>query len=329
MAPAILLGNGRSKLGEKVETALNETRILMLVVEILIGFQFQAAFTKGFERLPLGGRELLLVSLAFQIVVLALLVLPPAYHRIVDEGRLTANLCRLTTNVVGVALVLLAAAFAVQFAVITAPILGTSWAVACGTILGLIALFLWWGLELIQRSRRPHSLAPDLQCKDGDMSEDSPLSEKIKFALTETRVVLPGAQALLGFQLAVILSEPFASLPDALKRLHLISLAGIAISTMLLMAPAAYHRIVEGGESTEPVLKFTSRMLLAAMVFLALGIAGDVYVVTDKVLKSAEWSAAAALATLAASYGMWFGYTLYTRAHAHPRIIDASRASAP
>ena len=40
-------------MAEKVENALNETRILVLVVQVLIGFQFQSAFTKGFEKLPM------------------------------------------------------------------------------------------------------------------------------------------------------------------------------------------------------------------------------------------------------------------------------------
>jgi len=36
-----------------------------------------------------------------------------------------------------------------------------------------------------------------------------PLAKKIDQMLTEARVILPGAQALLGFQLAVILTQAF------------------------------------------------------------------------------------------------------------------------
>jgi hypothetical protein len=58
-------------------------------------------------------------------------------------------------------------------------------------------------------------------------------------------MVLPGAQALLGFQLAIMVLEGFDQLPPASQRVHLASLALMVLSTILLMAPAAYHRLVE------------------------------------------------------------------------------------
>ena len=49
-------------------------------------------------------------------------------------------------------------------------------------------------------------------------NEKTPAAAKIDYALTEARVVLPGAQALLGFQLAIILTTGFAELPSVEKR---------------------------------------------------------------------------------------------------------------
>src|SRR2546423_14510184 len=111
-------------MAEKVENALNETRILVLVVQVLIGFQFQSAFTKGFEKLPHTGHLILLSCLALQLVSLALLLVPPAYHRIVDEGWLSQRLCRLTTRIMGITLILLAIPLGLQFATVAAPIVG-------------------------------------------------------------------------------------------------------------------------------------------------------------------------------------------------------------
>jgi hypothetical protein len=48
-------------------------------------------------------------------------------------------------------------------------------------------------------------------------NQETPLSIKIDHMLTEARVVLPGAQALLGFQLIAVLTKPFEQLPPALK----------------------------------------------------------------------------------------------------------------
>ena len=43
--------------------------------------------------------------------------------------------------------------------------------------------------------------------------EHAPLHARIEQMLTETRVILPGAQALLGFQLVIVLSGTFEKLP--------------------------------------------------------------------------------------------------------------------
>ena len=81
------------------------------------------------------------------------------------------------------------------------------------------------------------------------------------------------------------------------------------------MAVAAYHRIVEQGNDTEHFHDFASRMVLAAMVPLALGITGDFYVVTAKVTGSAEMAAALSFVMLLFFFGLWFGYSLYKREH--------------
>lgn len=84
---------------------------------------------------------------------------------------------------------------------------------------------------------------------------------------------------LLGFQFAALLIEGFEKLPQASKYVHFASLSFIALAIILMMTPAAFHRLVEQGENTEHFHRFASRTLLASMVPLALGITGDYYVV--------------------------------------------------
>src|SRR5438270_9954971 len=99
-------------------------------------------------------------------------------------------------------------------------------------------------------------------------------------------MVLPGAQALLGFQFITFVLSEFDKLPPSLKQIHVISSVLLTLSVILLMTPAAYHRIVEDGENTEHFHRFASVMLLSALVPLALGIAGDFYVVMEHVVYS-------------------------------------------
>ncbi len=141
-------------------------------------------------------------------------------------------------------------------------------------------------------------------------SSSTPLHAKIEQMLTEARVVLPGAQALLGFQLAIVLTQSFEQLPSVSKIMHAASLFLVVLAVVLLMAPAAYHRIAYAGEDTENMHRVGSALVTMATVPLALGIAGDIYVVTAKIASSpaAGWLAGAlGLVTL---IGLWHAYPL-------------------
>jgi hypothetical protein len=99
----------------------------------------------------------------------------------------------------------------------------------------------------------------------------------------EARVILPGAQALFGFQLAIVLTQSFEQLPTASK---VASLILVALAVMLLMATAPYHRIVYAGEDTEDMYRVGSMLVNGETLPLALGLAGDVFVVIAKIAGS-------------------------------------------
>jgi hypothetical protein len=180
----------------------------------------------------------------------------------------------------------------------------------------LLAAVAWYGLGLFHRQTHPSPEEPAMP-RDTDDQHDKPaddkLEDRINFALTEVRVVLPGAQALLGFQAAIMFTTAFAELAPAPKYAHLASLLLIVLTVILLMTPAAYHRIGERGRFSPHLHRFITRMLLAAMATLALGISAELYVVARKITQSDGVSLAIAAAMLATFYALWFGYTLWTR----------------
>jgi Family of unknown function (DUF6328) len=108
--------------------------------------------------------------------------------------------------------------------------------------------------------------------------KEQSLEVRIEQALTELRVVLPGAQALFGFQFAAVLTESFVRLPLTLKGVHLASLSVVVAAVVMLIAPAAYHRIAAAGNAEEGVLRYAVRLMLAAQGLLALGLTGDAYI---------------------------------------------------
>src|SRR5947209_7709163 len=74
-------------LKDKLENALNEGRILMLGVQVVIGFDYRAVFEQRFAELPPGLQQMKLASLGCLIVALTLLMAPIPYHWIAGRGR--------------------------------------------------------------------------------------------------------------------------------------------------------------------------------------------------------------------------------------------------
>jgi hypothetical protein len=301
-------------LKEKIKTALDESRMLILGIQVLLGFQYRVVFETGFEKLPDASRLMNLVSLSLLLLGTALLMSPGAFHRIVAEGRDTRAMQRYATRVMDVALAPFALALGLDLLVATRMLAGITTGLVVGFGTALVALLFWYGLEFWKRQQRtPKEKAA---MKDAGSSSTS-LKDKIEHVLTEARVILPGVQALLGFQLSIMLMQGFDSLPPSSKYIHLISLALMALCIILLMSPAAYHRIVERGEDTEDMHRFASRMLLFAMVPLPLGISGDFYVVVKKAMNSTTAAGVGSIVILLLFYGLWFGYMIYRKQKAH------------
>jgi hypothetical protein len=140
----------------------------------------------------------------------------------------------------------------------------------------------------------------------------TPLANKVEGMLTEARVIIPGAQALLGFQLTVTLTRAFEQLPFASRLIHVAALRCVVIAVILLMAPAALHRITFGGEDSQKFLAIGSVFVIAAPLPLALGIVLDVYVAASKALDGATGATLAILTTIVLA-GLWYAYPVWQR----------------
>lgn len=291
-------------LQEKIENALNESRIMALVAEVMVGFEYQAIFQPGFHGLLPLTQHLRLAALGLSLFAFALFLSPAAFHQIVEKGHLSDDLNRFISRMTTVALIPFSIAMGIDLHMVCERIVTPPVAVLISISATLAALFCWYGLELIVILRDGQRREERAEVK----SEATELKERIKFVLMEARVVLPGVQALLGFQFAAVLTESFEKLPDWLKEVHLASLLSVALCTVLLMTPAAFHRIVERGQATGRMERFSRRMVLASMAFLAPGIAGDMLIVTYKVTHSPYGAYVASGLTLLIFYGFWFGY---------------------
>jgi hypothetical protein len=293
-----------SDLSTKVKNALDEARILVLGSQVLLGFQYRAFFEQGYDKLPPGDRWCEIAGLFALLATVGTLFLPAARHRIIEGGNDSGPFHKFTMLVMRFALAPFAIGLALDLGVAGDRILGPAGGAACAVATLIAALGFWYG-HFAHRDRKQHK-------KPEEKMEKTPLEQRIIQVLTEARVVLPGAQALLGFQLAMVLMEPFSDLPSAAKVVHLVSLGFVALATIVLMAPAAYHRIVERGEDTERFHTFASKMVLAALALLAPGFAGDLYVVLIRAgLRDAALPCA--IGALVVFYASWFGAMLLLR----------------
>jgi len=293
-------------LKDKVKTALDETRLLILGSQILFGFQLNAMFQDAFEQLSALGRGLNACGYFFMATTVGLLIAPSMQHRLVEGGQDTQRVHRATTVFAALALIPFAPSLGITFYIVLERHAGALVAAAAGTAFTLVALFFWFGIERM--------IKPPEKTMGDEEEEKTPLHTRIEQMLTESRVMLPGAQAILGFQFAILLTKAFEQLPSSAHVVHIAALALVALAVILLMTPAAIHRITFGGENSERFHTIGTRFIIAAAVPLGLGISLELYVALVRVTQSPLFGIAGACATAALFAGLWFVQPLLLRA---------------
>src|SRR5437588_12559048 len=104
-----------AQLKDKIENGLNDVRILILGAQVLVGSGFRSFFEPEFSRLPFATQVMQLGALGLMLLGLGPLMLPAAFHQIVDQGADTARIKKLTTVVVNLGLMPFAFGLAVSF----------------------------------------------------------------------------------------------------------------------------------------------------------------------------------------------------------------------
>jgi hypothetical protein len=300
-------------LDKKVKTGLDETRTLILGAQILLGFQYQGVFQDQFDVLPHHARAFSTYALGLMLVTVGLLIAPSAFHRIAEKGESTGRIRVLTGRFAGAALLPFAAALGLDLSIALERAFGSFRAgAATGIGFAVLACTLWYGAGEIMKQQQGGAERSKADA-ERNAREAAPLHSRIEQMLTEGRVVLPGAQALMGFQLVIVLTSKFEKLPDISRLLHGCALLCVAVSVILLIAPAALHRIVWSGEDSEALLRIGGRTTAAALLPLALGMAGDSYVVLASTFGSAMFGATASVLVLMCLLGLWFVWPLAAR----------------
>jgi hypothetical protein len=132
--------------------------------------------------------------------------------------------------------------------------------------------------------------------------------------LNELRVALPGVQVLFAFLLVVPFSNGWERVTAFQRDVFFSAFLCAAVSTVLLIAPSAIHRLRWRARDKEHILVTSNRLAIAGTAFLAAGMAAVVLLISD-ILFGATWAAATAAAVGALFGWFWYGTPLLRRAY--------------
>ena len=306
---AELLGGMASTIEQRFQTALDESRLLMLATQILFGFQLNTVFQDQFATFTLTMRQVDAVALLLMVVALALLLTPPSQHRLVERGRITGRIRTTVTICTESALLPFALSLGLDIYLVFTHGFGEGIGIAAGALIFALAVAGWYLFEfgyriwILERDRTV--------VKTGETETD--IFTRCTQLLTEARIALPGAQALLGFQLAVMMTSAFTKIPETSRLVHGASLIAVAVCLVLLVAPAAFHRIAFDGNDTERFYGIGSRLITLALLPLALGVSGDIYVAMERILANDVAAIATAIGAFVTLSVFWLFYPLFLR----------------
>lgn len=135
-------------------------------------------------------------------------------------------------------------------------------------------------------------MEPDAPSREETAAERS--DRHLTDLLGELRVGLPGVQVLFAFLLVVPFNARFDEVTAFQEKVYLVTLLCTALASALLIAPSMHHRLEFGRGDKEHVVAVATRLTIAGLTFLAIGMTGTIVLVCDFLFGTATTVATAA-----------------------------------
>jgi hypothetical protein len=116
-----------------------------------------------------------------------------------------------------------------------------------------------------------------------DESESERNSRRLLELLQEVRVATAGVQILFGFLLAVPFQQGFEKISSFQRHIYLVVLICTAISSALLIAPTALHRLLFRQGHKPQIIEYANRMVILGLVLLAVAMVGVVLLLSHEI----------------------------------------------
>jgi len=131
--------------------------------------------------------------------------------------------------------------------------------------------------------------------------------------LEELRSLIPGAEVLFGFLLAIRFTNNFDKLTLVQERVYYATLLSTAFALVMLLAPASFHRIRYRDDDKEAMLRKGNREAIAGTCGIALAFTGVLFLVTDLIF-SIPWAIAVAASFFLLAAWRWWLVALFRKA---------------
>jgi Family of unknown function (DUF6328) len=128
--------------------------------------------------------------------------------------------------------------------------------------------------------------------------------------LQELRSLIPGAEVLFGFLLAVSFTTQFGQLGDGQRYVYYGTLLSTAAALVFFLAPASYHRLRFREGDKDYMLRKGNREAIAGTVASSLAFTGVLYLVTAFVFGTAE-AIVVSIVFFAFTAWRWWSHALY------------------
>lgn len=142
-----------TRLDRELGELLEELRVALPGVEVLFAFQLGVPFTERFTKITSLQEDVYLAAFLATAVATALLIAPVAFHRLRWRRFDKAKLLEFGNRMLLSGLIFLALSFCGMVFVVTDMILGRSFSAYIASGLGLLFVFLWFGLPLGRKLR--------------------------------------------------------------------------------------------------------------------------------------------------------------------------------
>lgn len=140
---------------ERIQHILEEIKIVIPGTQTLLGFQFTAVFSNPFEKIPQMLRYTHIGSVIAILLSIMVLMLPSAYHQIVENGHDSERLLSFASRSAVIGMAALALGISIELFVVTDVVLKNY---LLAGITGGIALtlfyFFWFGFTATKKAAK-------------------------------------------------------------------------------------------------------------------------------------------------------------------------------